>query len=102
MLCSKLKKIVLTVWAVIASVCAVAGFILLRKRDRKTVEEKAQNARDKTKEEIEQTSGGDLVDAACNADELRRERESIAEQFRLEVRNRLNEKLHGEGSPSSH
>ena len=102
MLCSKLKKILLTVWAVIASVCAVAGFILLRKRDRKTVEEKAQNARDKTKEEIEQTSGGDLVDAACNADELRRERESIAEQFRLEVRNRLNEKLHGEGSPSSH
>ena len=102
MLCSKLKKIVLTVWAVLASVCAVAGFILLRKRDRKTVEEKAQNARDKTKEEIEQTSGGDLVDAACNADELRRERESIAEQFRLEVRNRLNEKLHGEGSPSSH
>ena len=102
MLCSKLKKIVLTVWAVLASVCAVAGFILLRKRDRKTVEEKAQNARDKTKEEIEQTSGGDLVDAACNADELRRERESIAERFRLEVRNRLNEKLHGEGSPSSH
>ncbi len=102
MLCSKLKKIVLTVWAVLASVCAVAGFILLRKRERKTVEEKAQNARDKTKEEIEQTSGGDLVDAACNADELRRERESIAEQFRLEVRNRLNEKLHGEGSPSSH
>ena len=102
MLCSKLKKVVLTVWAVLASVCAVAGFILLRKRDRKTVEEKAQNARDKTKEEIEQTSGGDLVDAACNADELRRERESIAERFRLEVRNRLNEKLHGEGSPSSH
>ena len=102
MLCSKLKKIVLTVWAVLASVCAIAGFILLRKRERKTVEEKAQNARDKTKEEIEQTSGGDLVDAACNADELRRERESIAEQFRLEVRNRLNEKLHGEGSPSSH
>ena len=102
MLCSKLKKIVLTVWAVLASVCAVAGFILLRKRERKTVEENAQNARDKTKEEIEQTSGGDLVDAACNADELRRERESIAEQFRLEVRNRLNEKLHGEGSPSSH
>lgn len=102
MLCSKLKKIVLTVWAVLASVCAVAGFILLRKRERKTVEEKAQNARDKTKEEIEQTSGGDLVDAACNADELRRERESIAERFRLEVRNRLNEKLHGEGSPSSH
>lgn len=102
MLCSKLKKIVLTVWAVLASVCAVAGFILLRKREQKTVEEKAQNARDKTKEEIEQTSGGDLVDAACNADELRRERESIAEQFRLEVRNRLNEKLHGEGSPSSH
>ena len=102
MLCSKLKKIVLTVWAVLASVCAVAGFILLRQRERKTVEEKAQNARDKTKEAIEQTSGGDLVDAACNADELRRERESIAEQFRLEVRNRLNEKLHGEGSPSSH
>ena len=102
MLCSKLKKIVLTVWAVLASVCAVAGFILLRKRERKTVEEKAQNARDKTKEEIEQTSGGDLVDAACNANELRRERESIAEQFRAEVRNRLNEKLHGEGSPSSH
>ena len=102
MLCSKLKKIVLTVWAVLASVCAVAGFILLRKRERKTVEEKAQNARDKTKEEIEQTSGGDLVDAACNADELRRERESIAERFRLDVRNRLNEKLHGEGSPSAH
>lgn len=102
MLCSKLKKIVLTVWAVLASVCAVAGFILLRKRERKTVEEKAQNARDKTKEEIEQTSGGDLVDAACNADELRRERESIAEQFRLEVRNRLNEKLHGQGSAVAH
>ena len=102
MLCSKLKKIVLTVWAVLASVCAVAGFILLRERERKTVEEKAQNARDKTKEEIEQTSGGDLVDAACNADELRRERESIAEQFRLEVRNRLNEKLHGQGSAVAH
>ena len=102
MLYSKLKKIVLTVWAVLASVCAVAGFILLRKRERKTVEEKAQNARDKTKEEIEQTSGGDLVDAACNADELRRERESIAEQFRLDVRNRLNEKLHGQGSAVAH
>ena len=102
MLCSKLKKILLTVWAVIASVCAVAEFILLRKRDRKTIEEKAQNARDKTKEEIEQTSGGDLVDAACNANELRGERESIAERFRAEVRNRLNEKLHGEGSPSAH
>ena len=102
MLYSKLKKIVLTVWTVLASVCAVAGFILLRKRERKTVEEKAQNARDKTKEEIEQTSGGDLVDAACNADELRRERESIAEQFRLDVRNRLNEKLHGQGSAVAH
>ena len=102
MLCSKLKKIVLTVWAVIASVCAAAGFILLRKRERKTIEEKAQNARDTTKEEIEQTAPGDLVAAACNADELRRERESIAERFRLDVRNRLNEKLHGEGSPSAH
>lgn len=102
MLCSKLKKVVLTAWAVLASICAVIGFILLHRRERETIEEKAQNARDKTKEEIEQTSGGDLVDAACNTDELRGERESIAERFRLEVRNRLNEKLHGEGSPSSH
>lgn len=102
MLCSKLKKIVLTVWAVLASVCAAAGFILLRKRERKTIEEKAQNAKDTTKEEIEQTAAGDLVAAAYNADELRGERESIAERFKLEVRNRLNEKLHGEGSPSAH
>ena len=94
----KLKKIVLTAWAVLASICAVIGFILLHRRERKTIEEKAQNARDKTKEEIEQTAAGDLVDAACNADDLGRERESIAERFRSEVRNRLNEKLHGQGS----
>lgn len=101
---SKLKRIMLIVWAVLAS-AGVILLLLLRRRPaemKQSIEEKAQNARNKTREKIEQTAADDLVDAACNADELREERESIAERFRLEIRNRLNEKLHGEGSPSAH
>ena len=101
---SKLKRIMLIVWAVRAS-AGVILLLLLRRRPAETkqsVEEKAQNARNETKEKIEQTAAGDLVNAACNADELRRERESIAERFRAEVRNRLNENLHGQGSAVAH
>lgn len=97
----KLKKIGVILWAVVASVFAVAVFVLSKRQQtnvQKNIEKEAEDAKEKTKKDIENTAAGELVDSACNADELRRERESIAERFRAEVRHRINEKLHGTGS----
>ena len=58
----------------------------------------AEYEKEKTKLEIESTPAADLVDMAPNADALQRERNSITECFRQELRNRLEQKLHRAGS----
>jgi len=101
----KLKKIGVILWAVVASVFAVAVFVLSKRQQsevQKNIEKEAEDAKEKTREDIENTAADELVDSACNADELCRERESITEHFRAEVRHRLNEKLHGTGGTGTH
>ena len=101
---AKLKRALLMLWAVLSASAVIAGVLFL-KHNRRTVqrkiEEDAKNARKNTENEIENTSADELVAASCNADALRRERESIVERFRNEVQVRLNEKLHGERSAGS-
>ncbi|MEL3907955.1 MAG: hypothetical protein P1P64_02940 [Treponemataceae bacterium] len=97
----KLKNVGFLIWAVIASMFAILGYVLLKRKDKKSIdniEKEAQNAKEKTKQEIENTPAGELVSNATNAGELHKERESITERFRAEVRNRLEQKLHGTGS----
>lgn len=98
---AKIKQAIIILWAVIASTAAVIGFILLNRRskeDEQTIEEKAHEAKEHTRQEIEQTPASDLAAASACADTLRREKQSITDRFRLEVQHRLNEKLHGAGS----
>ena len=98
---AKIKQVGIILWAVIASAAAVIGFILLNRRskeDEQTIKEKAHDAKEHTRQEIEQTPASDLAAASACADTLRREKQSITDRFRLEVRHRLNEKLHGAGS----
>ena len=101
---AKVKRALLIVWAVLSASAVIAGVLFL-KHNRRTVqrkiEEDAENARKNTENEIENTPASELVVASCNADALRRERESIVERFRNEVQFRLNEKLHGERSAGS-
>jgi len=66
-----------------------------------TKKEVATLQKEKTKLEIEGTPAADLVDMAPNADALQRERNSITECFRQELRNRLEQKLHRAGSSSA-
>ena len=95
----KIKKAALIIWAVITSVFAVICFVLFKRKNKNSdIEEKAEHAKEKTKFEIENTPACELGDDAPNAADLQRERESITERFRSEVRYRLNEKLHGKGS----
>ncbi len=101
---AKLKRALLMLWAVLSALAAIAGVILLRKSRRviqQGIEENAENERERAKNEIENIPADELVVASCNADALRRERESIVERFRNEVQFRLNEKLHGTGSAGS-
>jgi len=95
---NKIKKTWVIIWAVIASIFAVIGFVLLNIKNKKHIEEMAEYEKEKTKLEIEGTPAADLVDMAPNADALQRERNSITECFRQELRNRLEQKLHRAGS----
>ena len=100
----RLKRALLIVWAVLSAFAAVAVVVLVGKNRRafqNGIREDAENERERAKEKIENTSASELVAASCNADALRRERESIVERFRNEVQFRLNEKLHGERSAGS-
>ena len=95
---NKIKKTWVIIWAVIASIFAVISFVLLNIKNKKHIEEMAEYEKEKTKLEIESTPAADLVDMAPNADALQRERNSITECFRQELRNRLEQKLHRAGS----
>lgn len=97
----KIKQAGIILWVVIASATAVVGFVLLNyrgKEDEQTIKEKAHEAKEHTRQKIEQTPAADLAAASGNADALRRERQSITERFRNEVHARLNKKLHSAGS----
>ena len=101
---AKVKRALLIVWAVLSASAVIAGALFLkhnRRTVRRKIEEDAENARKNTENEIENTPASELVVASCNADALRRERESIVERFRHEVQLRINEKLHGTGSAGS-
>lgn len=98
---AKIKRALLTVWAVLSALAVIAAVIILRQNRRtiqREIEEDAENAKEKSKTEIEQTPAADLAAASGNADALRRERQSITERFRNEVQARLNKKLHSAGS----
>lgn len=100
----KLKNIGIIIWAVVASGFAILGYVLLKRKDKKSIndiEKEAQNAKEKTRQKIESTPADVLICNATNADELHGERESIVERFRAEVRDRLEQKLHGTGSFNS-
>lgn len=98
---AKIKRALLTVWAVLSALAVIAAVIVLRQNRRtiqREIEEDAENAKEKSKTEIEQTPAADLAAASACADTLRRERQSITERFRNEVQAQLNKKLHSAGS----
>lgn len=99
---NKIKRFFVVGWIVVSSVVIVVLVMINAKMKNKAtiknIEEKAENAKEATKIEIEQTSAGELVNNADNANELHAGVESIKIHFRDEVMCRIREKLHEQGS----
>ncbi len=95
-------------WALLAGIGAVLCFLaglflrgLFGKKSDITIHHEQQKK--EIRNEIENTSARDLVDAAHNADELRANRDGIAERARQCFRDRCNAILSGKsgaGTPS--
>lgn len=94
-------------WALLAGIgavlCFLAGLFLRGLFGKKTGTVESREQYQEVKDAIENTSARDLVDAAHNADELRADRDGIAERARQRFRDRCNAILSGKsgaGTPS--
>lgn len=96
----KLKKILKTIGAVIATIFfgITAIFVFKDHKETKNEKDEAEKAREGKRNELEKKSADDIAADSPNSDTISANIEREQEEFRERVRNRLNKNVHREGS----